>query len=584
MSLHEFERRFAILDELPESLYQQVVTHAHGALLPRVEGILQWREALLQGTLPEEKTLAWPSPELTRTLLMRLETLDIVRYCREQEGLTDSVLETILEGVGSAEDYFSKAGAFDDKLAQQQKIRDQDSGFADDDGLADHVDSPRDAPDDEDSPPDEGKNPGDNSAQGQMEAGADLALPEERGAAESVVEIPDHGEDATLPAETPNDQMEPDANLAEDSQEAEQVVGSDPDQLAEQLDRRWGELATSWQELAAVFDELGEFLGCGWDLTQGVLSSQGWRDITRYRQLIRNLPELVRLVEIMGRMRKPQKEGLDESIIEQVIEPLQRSTEIEKKHKSTLTINTTDGIRLSDDIARMLPAESALLGHPVLNILWHAKRAESMLRCYQLQGVLSEHSPLPELDKNQSMTDEPPLAGHGPIILCLDTSASMHGEPETIAKALALEALRIAATEKRACHVYSFSGEAQLLTFELDLTQNGFKALIEFLQQSFHGGTDVVAALRAAMEKLNDEAWRQVDILLISDGRFPLPQEILPEIAQAKERHEVRIHGLLLGRWKGEAMKAICDPLHRYDLWKSLLSRPGYASGSGISL
>jgi hypothetical protein len=54
-----------------------------------------------------------------------------------------------------------------------------------------------------------------------------------------------------------------------------------------------------------------------------------------------------------------------------------------------------------------------------------------------------------------------PAAEQGPIILCLDTSGSMSGAREVVAKALALECLRGAHRQKRACYLYAFSGPSE---------------------------------------------------------------------------------------------------------------------------
>ena len=51
-----------------------------------------------------------------------------------------------------------------------------------------------------------------------------------------------------------------------------------------------------------------------------------------------------------------------------------------------------------------------------------------------------------------------PAAELGPIILCLDTSGSMRGAREVVAKALALECLRGAHRQSRPCYLYAFSG------------------------------------------------------------------------------------------------------------------------------
>ncbi len=54
-----------------------------------------------------------------------------------------------------------------------------------------------------------------------------------------------------------------------------------------------------------------------------------------------------------------------------------------------------------------------------------------------------------------------PAAELGPIILCLDTSGSMRGARETVAKALALECLRGANRQRRPCYLYAFSGPSE---------------------------------------------------------------------------------------------------------------------------
>ena len=580
MSLDAFESRFSVLDDIPENLFADIITHTHGELLTRARGILQWRAALLEGRLPEIGELCWPEEKLRRTILMRLEVLDIVRYCRDEPELTDSILETILEGVASAEDYFRKAGDFDDRIAQQQKIRDRDSEFEDDEGIANHVDGGSDggggdrgageggAAASEQGGTQQQALAGDDSADNGQAAGAQADMEGdavEAGDDEPSAEMPAGGGAPSPGADVDEAPPETDAAV-----EAESLMqGASPDPLGDELDRQWGELSLSWRELAGVLDELGARLGRGWDLTQGILSSQGWRDIARYRRLMEDLPELTRLVAILGRMQESRDEDGERSVAEAIADPLRREPDETPRKLAEHAVATTEGVKLSDDIARMLPVESALLGHDVLNTLWHARRAESMLRCYQLQDVLSQHTPEPDPEpERQGSDDKGKDPGHGPIIVCLDSSASMAGEPETIAKAVTLEALRIAAAEDRDCLVIAFSGEEQMMRWEMPAGRRFYRDLLEFLRQSYHGGTDVVSALRAALDEIETADWNRADILLISDGRFPLPEEVLPRIEKARDEHGLRVHGLLVGRWRGQVMEQVCDPLHRYDLWR----------------
>jgi hypothetical protein len=55
-----------------------------------------------------------------------------------------------------------------------------------------------------------------------------------------------------------------------------------------------------------------------------------------------------------------------------------------------------------------------------------------------------------------------PTADRGPILLCVDTSGSMRGARETVAKALALECMRAAKEQERDCYVFAFAGPAEV--------------------------------------------------------------------------------------------------------------------------
>lgn len=85
---------------------------------------------------------------------------------------------------------------------------------------------------------------------------------------------------------------------------------------------------------------------------------------------------------------------------------------------------------------------------------------------------------------------------------------------------------------------------------------------------SFHGGTDVTKPLLQALEKQYSENWNRADILLISDGRFPTKLDLFSKIKSMKQKQELRIHGLLLGDWKGNTIEQICEPLHRFNDWQ----------------
>ena len=57
-----------------------------------------------------------------------------------------------------------------------------------------------------------------------------------------------------------------------------------------------------------------------------------------------------------------------------------------------------------------------------------------------------------------------PTADRGPILLCVDTSGSMRGPREVVAKALALECMRAAKAQERGCFVFAFAGPQEVLS------------------------------------------------------------------------------------------------------------------------
>lgn len=330
----------------------------------------------------------------------------------------------------------------------------------------------------------------------------------------------------------------------------------------------WAERARVWSEVWDVFGDLGELLGRGRDLARSVLHHHGWQEIARLRKLLESCPQLTELVRTLGRLQERADENAP-SVMERLFVPMRRALDEWREVQTEFAPHEVHGLTLSDDISRMIPAEAATLGHPVLKYLWHARRIEHALLTYRVQGVMaervsSESDVMTEVERPKPQQK----AERGPIMVCLDTSGSMHGEPEIVAKAIVLEALRVAHAEKRACFLYSFSGPGDVAEHELELTEQGLAEFLNFLACSFHGGTDVAEPLRRAVTRLQETAWQRADVLLVSDGEFPVPPNTSAVLASARKEQKVRTHGLLVGSGFSGAMLALCDQVHRFTDWK----------------
>jgi uncharacterized protein with von Willebrand factor type A (vWA) domain len=365
---------------------------------------------------------------------------------------------------------------------------------------------------------------------------------------------------ARLRAKVKRAAVDPEAEAAAGDQAATEAQA----EALGRLHERWAPLVATWREIAEIFGALGRLVGSGWDLGRGVLASYGWLEVKRLQAVLDRLPQLRELVQTLGRMQASLDEA-EPAVLERIFAPVRRAGEELREVRSPLAPTEARGIQRCDDVSRMLPAEAALLGHRLLRLVWHARRAERMLVSYRFEGLLTDRVAADESAEVES--PRPALqTERGPILVCLDTSGSMRGLPETITKAITIEAMRVAHAEGRRCYLYAFSGPKDVAETELDLSPGGLEALLAFLAQSFHGGTDVEEPLRRATARLGEEAWRRADILLVSDGEFAVSPAVVATVAAARAAHGLRVHGVLAGSAEHEIAR-VCDHLHRFAEW-----------------
>ena len=371
---------------------------------------------------------------------------------------------------------------------------------------------------------------------------------------------------------------EPRALREDDTRRLEGEARADAEELLRGTDAelvaRWEKRVRLWSELSAVFDELGALLGRGRDLSHAILRHTGWAEVLRLRSLLQQLDPIRAVIAGLGRLQEDPDGEMEETLTETLFEPMTRWEEQLREVPTPSVPEETRGVCRAGEINRMLPAEAALLGHPKLRMLWHARRAERALLTYRVEGVDHERVWVEREEPVGLERDRrAPRPQRGPILALIDTSGSMHGLPETVAKALVLEAMRTATRERRRCFLVAFSGPGQTETLELDLSAEGIGSLLEFLGRSFHGGTDLHAPLKTALDKLGEEGWARADVLLVSDGEFSTPSALMPRVDQQKEEG-TRFHGVQIGNRGRTGLHAVCEPVHRFSDWAALAARP----------
>jgi uncharacterized protein with von Willebrand factor type A (vWA) domain len=306
-------------------------------------------------------------------------------------------------------------------------------------------------------------------------------------------------------------------------------------------------------------------MGRGWDLSRGVLRHTGWLDLVRLRRLIEQLPQVRDIIRSLGRLHLSTQE---ESVAERLFVPVRRLEEERLEVRTPHIPAETRGIERSGEIARMLPSEALMLGHPKLRLLWHARRAERALLTYRVEGIEIERR-LVERETLEEVEGRRPRPERGPILAVVDTSGSMHGLPETVAKALVLEALRTAHAEKRRCYVYSYSGPGQVTEQELSLSTEGIGRLLAFLGLSFGGGNDETGVMARVIARIKEKEWKKADVLFVSDGEWPAPAALVKLVGDARQEG-TRFHGVQIGNRGRTGLHAVCDPVHEFRDWAAL--------------
>jgi uncharacterized protein with von Willebrand factor type A (vWA) domain len=335
--------------------------------------------------------------------------------------------------------------------------------------------------------------------------------------------------------------------------------------------------AEEWQERQGLVEKLVEVFGAAgdllknvnWDQLRGLLASEGWQSIVRIRSLIATLPELSALLARLGRTRPADDADASSALDEQAED---ESTAVRTRTRITHIPEmpgATRGVCRSGRIARMLPSETMLLTHPHLRFVWHARRAERSLLTYEederMREIVQEPAPvsrsLPRRGPNRRREA-------GPMLICVDTSGSMQGGAELVAKAVVLEAMRTAHAQKRACRVFAFGGPDEIEELELDLDVAGLETLADFLGRGFRGGTDICGPLERVLARLGDERWQLADLLIASDGEFGATPATAEQTRRAKTELGLRVQGVLIGDRETIGMLELADDVFWVRDWR----------------
>ena len=198
-------------------------------------------------------------------------------------------------------------------------------------------------------------------------------------------------------------------------------------------------------------------------------------------------PSLVRLAEMIGR----RGGGIPE-----------RKGKFRSAPKSDIS-----GVTVGNDLSGILPTEIALMATPDSEKIFLDRYARKRLQIFSSISRVSEKG----MEKS------------GPVFICVDTSGSMTGAPEEMAKTLALATCIVAQKEERTVCLFNYSDSISFFVLHSMKTQRG--RLMRFLSESYGGGNDenrLVDFIFSRMPKLAAYSkfasrLQGADMLVISD-------------------------------------------------------------------
>jgi uncharacterized protein with von Willebrand factor type A (vWA) domain len=344
----------------------------------------------------------------------------------------------------------------------------------------------------------------------------------------------------------------------------------------------WADQRQDWEEVLALFQTLGELPNLRWDELRGRLSSREWTEARRIGELLMHLKELTAFIDRVGRAQRQNDLPPSNQVQPRADAPRQLAAVAVTTHLVDQA-GEVRGVKRSGEISRMLASEAAMIRHPLLRRLWQARFAERQLLTYESEAVLTQWRLQPdESHTAHAATQSEPL-GAGPMIVCLDTSGSMRGAPENVAKACVLQALRTAHGAQRPCQLLAFGGAGELLEQELALSTQGLQALLDLMGQSFDGGTDVQTPLERAIALVRTQAFALADILIVSDGEFGVTPATLQTLRECKSTLGLRVHSILIGDRETIGLLEVSDQIHWVRAWRRYATQSTDAYVDGFS-
>lgn len=307
-----------------------------------------------------------------------------------------------------------------------------------------------------------------------------------------------------------------------------------------------------YEQLMDLISPFSEYVGRYWDMSRELWKETSFDIIQQYSKLLADEESIRELADLLGQMREAEIE-MEEETFEKTI--IRQEWVSDPQQKNELT-----NVQESDDLNNLLSSEAGLLGDESTEWLFLQKYADKRLLTFQYEDRRLQQSEDKYVEINQKVRQKE----KGPFILCVDTSESMEGRPEQIAKVLCLGILKMAARDNRRAFLINFS--AGVKTYDLYDIANSIDEIARFLRMSFHGGTDISLALYEALRQLRQHDYQEADVLVVSDFiMYRVDEETLNQVRGAQHNRGTQFHSLTLSNRPNKKILEVFDSNWIYD-------------------
>lgn len=260
----------------------------------------------------------------------------------------------------------------------------------------------------------------------------------------------------------------------------------------------------------------------GWALMGGIWNQVIFEKVRPIVRLQQRYPQVLEVAKVLGRIA--DNEGSERV-------PVGGGNQHSVSHSTPSDIA---GVGTGNDLSALLPLEMAQMADDELSGLFAYKFATRRLQTFDYKSQIL--NPTHKLQLHRARPK-------GPMLVCLDTSASMQGVPTEVAHSLVVKLLQIALRQDRGLLVITFSTRAQAYDVRLNRAR-----LLEFFKSTPDGGTEAESMIEQLVATLcNNPAYAGADVCVVSDFHIPIVNDA--HLRQMRQLHEAgtRFYGLQIG-------------------------------------